>query len=570
MDSIRSQMNNEVTVIPANQNVEIIAADPFEGLRIGDFYWVKCEPMNKHTEDESLFVEYLMCVKEIGSNRVRFTMFHGESTYDEKIHVEDFKRLCRQEKDWKSIIDGRMNTLKQQLQDATQQLIEAGKEYGVIASDAARNPGNNPLPIHVTDHKKYQAELVEFKASIPEIQKKVGYLATQFSAEAKNLWLPNKVMMAQVVNCLSVVDDKIFTIELYCGLQETIKQIADGKPASMDTKITVHQMMLFMDEETLFNYEQGGMDYEDVSGFDKWVVKPENLNRILPEQRGLVAMRIRRHDKDYGIAANIGEAWWFRMKNDANMQTYLLMRNGEKVYRIASSISFSPRLVPLPGEVERDPFLKQPSWYFCDRGPKPEPTVIDPGHIDFDDHLKKQDEVRKFYNRIAYLLQGLLDRSEVFNPHPRLSLGSPDDISEFIEVLRDEEKGLPCNKLTWKAYKEQLDKTIKVGTWVLLRRGYDARYECGESSGRYDHPKYGHMAAHAPKFMQVTAMNDKQIQVRWKRLWASSYRWVKGVWTNETDANCYAWVDRDEVFNVQGYTPGDYRMFLCDRYLKGE
>ena len=119
-------------------------------------------------------------------------------------------------------------------------------------------------------------------------------------------------------------------MELYVGLKESVKHIKEGKPAPADTPITIRQLLLYMDEETLFDYKSGGMDFKSLDHFDKWVVKAKNLNRILPEQRGVVAMQIRRGEKDYGEANSLLEAWNQYLDNAANKWTYLLIRNSIK------------------------------------------------------------------------------------------------------------------------------------------------------------------------------------------------------------------------------------------------
>ena len=58
----------------------------------------------------------------------------------------------------------------------------------------------------------------------------------------------------------------------------------------------------------MFNYTDGGMDFGDIGKFDKWVATPENLNRVLPDQRGIVAFQVRRHGKNYGVARTMAEA----------------------------------------------------------------------------------------------------------------------------------------------------------------------------------------------------------------------------------------------------------------------
>lgn len=42
------------------------------------------------------------------------------------------------------------------------------------------------------------------------------------------------------------------------------------------------------------------------------------------------------------------------------------------------------------------------------------------------------------------------------------------------------------------------------------------------------------------------------------------------MWTNKTDRILHEWFKMEEVLNLDNYRLGDYKMFLCDRRLKGE
>jgi len=215
-----------------------------------------------------------------------------------------------------------------------------------------------------------------------------------------------------------------------------------------------------MDEETLFDYDKGGMDFQKLEQFDEWVVRPNNLERILPEKKGIVAFRVRRKKKDYGEFRTLQDVLIAMNKNAFNMETYLLIRNGENVYRIASDISFAPRLVPFKDEIGVKQFMTINDWY--DKDFKSE--VIGPDSIKFDSHVKDQDALIKKYNRIFIFIQGLLDRSSVFHPHPSIKLNIPEQINVFINCIRDEEEVLPnFNAVTWETYRDEINKSLKKG-----------------------------------------------------------------------------------------------------------
>ncbi len=84
-----------------------------------------------------------------------------------------------------------------------------------------------------------------------------------------------------------------------------------------------------MDEEVATT-ENDGLDFQDVDIFDGWLMENGNYKTLLPEPKGVIVFRPRRNRKDYG------DAYENLAKNPYNMMTYLLIRNGDCLYRIYS------------------------------------------------------------------------------------------------------------------------------------------------------------------------------------------------------------------------------------------
>src|SRR5690606_29928828 len=127
---------------------------------------------------------------------------------------------------------------------------------------------------------------------------------------------------------LRAAEEAIWTINLYLGKDERIVRLREGKPAAPETKIAIRQLVLYMDEECAIAAEHGGIDVRSIEAFDEWVAEPEHLRQVLPETRGVVALKVRRNARDYG------DPWMSSEMNRANQHTYFLMRNGENLYRI--------------------------------------------------------------------------------------------------------------------------------------------------------------------------------------------------------------------------------------------
>ena len=65
----------------------------------------------------------------------------------------------------------------------------------------------------------------------------------------------------------------LYNVDLYAGLSEQVKQIGKGKPAHIDEPLHVRQRMLYMDEECLPFYQAGGMKFDSIREFDRWLTR---------------------------------------------------------------------------------------------------------------------------------------------------------------------------------------------------------------------------------------------------------------------------------------------------------
>lgn len=583
----------DVTEKPTLFEATKISSNPLDYVKIGDWYWVKCEPDYENKKEH----EHLFCVDEIGSNFVGFCASSHHGTYGTKVHFDQFFSRCRPESNWREYLQTRMNELQAAIREKTKELVEHGQKLCLLEQPRqAQQPAeqHSLLPMKVADEpKRYKKELVKLqKDTLPKISKEIDELAKDYAVVAKDMALPDLVKLEAIKEKLGVVEDRIFTIELYCGLQEDVHQIAEGEPAPASEKIAIRQALLYMDEETLFDYEDGGMDFKKIGQFDKWVVKPENLNRILPEQKGVVAFRVRRGGKDYGTPSSVLQAWTQIEWAEANKQTYLLIRNGERVYRIASEINFSPRLIPMRGEIGEEQFKKIDRRFDWEKHAYDESEeLITPASVDFDEHVKQVDALLKQYNRIVILIQGLLDRSTVFHPHPPVNLTIPGVLDEWVKLIRDEEDGLPCNKVTWDDYRQQLNKTLRKGKWVYIRypkiehEKYQRRsyYNDPDTGAQVYLPFRGWAANGMPTACKVESVSRDKTKVMVSWPWGNLANPKEGKWISnpkrpgwghyesiwETDRVCHEAVPVKFVINMSDYSLGDYKMFLCDRALKG-
>lgn len=290
------------------------------------------------------------------------------------------------------------------------------------------------------------------------LDRKRNYLSNLLSDQKEKLEKMQKVLM---------------TIELYLGIYEDIIILREGEPAPHDTPISIRQKLLFMDEEIAI-LEKGGMDAMDLEEFDKWILKDNHLDVLLPEPKGIVALRVRRNDKKYGDI-------WTQIAMDAeNARTYFLIRNGEQVFRIWAGLIIKPRLFPLKNEFAE---------YFKD------PDSL--GYFE-----QRDAEEKEFtYKQAIVVLQGLIDRTEVFHPlgNERLNLMDPRTWNGRLNLIYDDELALPSGRLPWNQWKKKINGEIKTGSHVVWG---GTKYSMSSEDQKY-HCAYTHVASPSKGVYQV-------------------------------------------------------------------
>lgn len=246
----------------------------------------------------------------------------------------------------------------------------------------------------------------------------------------------------------------ITTIELYLGIEEELVQIQDGEKCPSNETLYFRQMVLHMDEETGI-YKGGGLDFQDVAVFDKWLTTDRNFEKVIPEKKGVVVLNPRRHDKDYGETS-----YYTQAKNQANRyDTYILVRNGECLSRIFSEkISIRDRLFPLRKEF--DEMIKEIDEEKWER--------------DKDEKQEMMENMTYQYQKRAMLLQGLIDRTDVFSPMDyKLSLfklhEAPDGVFQFIY---DAEASLPTGRKSFWDWHKDINSKITEGSRVFFTGHY--------------------------------------------------------------------------------------------------
>lgn len=253
----------------------------------------------------------------------------------------------------------------------------------------------------------------------------------------------------------------IATIELYLGIKEDIIQIQDGTAAPADTPIALRQQVLCMDEE-VGDPTDGGLDFQNIADFDAWLLKYSDFHKqynydiVLPEKKGLVAFRVRRREKEY--ASN---PWVNSLLNQENWKTYLFIRNGDNLYRIWGDLYIWPRLFPLRNELAE----LYEKWDDLKEG------LVTRARARETDSASN----RLFsYKRNLIMIQGLIDRTEVFYPLKQkinlLKIGSEE--SGAIRLIHDDEASLPDSRPPFFERLKEINRAIGKNSRIIWISDY--------------------------------------------------------------------------------------------------
>ncbi len=266
--------------------------------------------------------------------------------------------------------------------------------------------------------------------------------------------------------------EQVWLIELFLGTNEVVVPLrAEGAPAPVETKITVHQRVLCMDEEIAVGDLDdnpdgiGNFDVTEIHRFDAWVAEPKNLAKILPEPKGICALRIRRNTK-VREAQGLGQALVNAQLAEADRNTYLLIRNGDLLYRLWIDVVLWPRLIPRIDDLPQQAEDKDLSARY---------------------EREKAERAAKHFAAGMVAVNGIIQRSTLLHPLPKVDLSVFDnaDVEAHFHVVRDDAgqqflgDGRAFEHLTWKGYQAWLKARLAEGVRVVYTAGAHQSYREG-------------------------------------------------------------------------------------------
>lgn len=607
-------------------------------LALGQWYWVKDEDRVKDPISGEWLkkpCEWLGCVMHIGSNFVELHAPHGSSGYStSRIHFNDFWTELRFEPNAEAVIQRKAAQCQSEAHQLLSQVTALTAQLGVAPTEhivIGANPGTALATLACQrDVPAYQLALVDAKKTLPQLFEGIKKANAEQARWLTASTLPMLAATGQMQATLATVNDRIFNVTLYAGLTEQAARCRDGQPAQATDKLHVMQRRLYMDEECLLDYSAGGMSFSNIEAFDAWIAKPDNRDRILPFPRTLVAMQVRRTAKARNIGGSILEAFISIQLAEADKLTFLYIRNGEQVWRISSDLDFGPLIFPDrsmfdPSEpkmvkmfgqrVDRMMSVRE-YGFLCekhaelmaqhkewerqnpDRPVRENPVYIwsqdeitiggmsfRPGdwkpvnsdNVDFDACNREIDARVKEYNRIALIIQGLFDRSEVLHPHPPVKSWTAEGFEAAITLVYDGamvlHDGPPPD---FEAYQSACNAGLAEGSLVVGQQDYWLRQAADKENARLDSQFSGGVP---PKYVRFHPSGDPgpglvAAIAKWKpRAKEARFVWQRDSknWSRHRDTiNCGLAVPASELLNLAAYRPGDYKRFFQDSRTRAE
>lgn len=381
------------------------------------------------------------------------------------------------------------------------------------------NENSNEL-VTLTSKNSYINAKNETLASLDEMEKRLAVINICIEQQRKKYDSIRRTCdeaITLVRRKVTRIERALGQIELYLGVNENIIQIQKGAPASIDEPITFYQDVLYMDEE-VGDYKDGGLDFTKIEQFDDWLLRNGHLDLFLPN-RGVRVFRVRRMGKR-GVNERYGEHYvrnpYLRNELDReDKQTYIIIRNGDNVYRIWADIVIYPYLFPKQDELQKllDMYETSKNSY---------------------NERRNKESVEDFIDKYQFnfcLLQGLLDRSDVLAPHNPINLYKDGIDTQYLKFVYDaENKQITDGHLSYWEFVKTVNQDIKIGSRIVLLGDYlkstednfDIRFY---SSRRYSGDSYGLPNPPETNIYTVDKNSDGEFIIRY--LPKKEYYWEK-------------------------------------------
>lgn len=570
----------------------------------------------------------LACVMKIGSNfcELRQPTVQGERIH--RVHLNDFWTQLIREPHPERYIGGQIGHWRNEVSRLVGELNKLSERLGLSELRALPGAGRAPgatggselmVLSGQIDPKSYKRALALAKdEKLPQLHKEIEHATQQMSRWMLASTYEVRASITPMEDTIKAVDSRIHSVGLYAGLSEEAMCFHEGATAPATEKLHVMQRLLYMDEEALLDYHAGGMEFKSIGKFCKWLAKPANRDRILPFPRTLVAMRVRRQQKEREWDGTLRHLGVMVDLAAQDQYTFLFVRNGDQLWRIACNMEFGEMIFPdqslapdeplmvkmwglstveklmtvrefehlkeqddereavarrwakaHPGSHDWDNPHRRPHFGFSPDDWKP----VTPEYLYYDEVMEHiQDKIREF-NRVAVIIQGLFDRSTVLHPHPPVRSWTAQGFEAAITLIYDANNVLNYGEPPdFEAYRAQCNATLGAGCVTTGQERAWLLREGKKESERMDRDWRTRSRDHRPTtfrpyndpgpgfLAQVAAWRPRTAEAlfEWERKSKRVSQW-------ETDPiRTTLTVPAASLLNVSAYKPGDFKLFFRD------
>lgn len=356
-------------------------------------------------------------------------------------------------------------------------VVKGEKNLSDYADTSMNSSGTDLISLGSKEHMEVMGEALLVQQNKAQLVK--NFVSRELEMQKRELDKIKRelgLIVEDFKNKVEKINKVIHTIELYLGIKEDIVQIQQGENAPIESPICFRQEVLFMDEEMGDPREEEGgqgIDFRNIEDFDDWLTDREHYKLIIPEDKGVVVLRVRRNKKRYSDNPFIN-----LMMNEKNFKTYIFIRNGDNLYRIWADMNIE-RLFPRKTELIdlQENAMKEADKYSMSDVWKKERTQKS---------IKEVEDIYLRYQKQIILLQGLIDRTQIFTP-----LASPIKLTDpaihdtdLVRFIYDDETKLGQGKLSWHDFLAKTNEDIGVGSRVFFVK-IPSSYE-EEARDRFD------------------------------------------------------------------------------------
>lgn len=598
------------TIVQTNETTRRSSDDLLE---VGDWFWVK------GSDDK----RWMACITYVGSNyaELKGPSERHNGIQSQRVHFEQFWAKCERIPDPDPIINGKIMEHQLESRALMEEVRAVTARLGMVQRQSLTDGGaeeTKALSVRSSEPvEAYKKALAKAKEkTLPALFEQIEE-ANESLANWMNVKLiPMKAEAEALKGVMSLISDRIFSVELYAGLVETVVEVRGGEADELGSQIHLMQRRCYMDEECLAGYETGGMDYKDIKDFERWLCKPSNFGRLLPFPKTVVAFQIRRNDKEREVV-NLCDFLQVMAERAADQSTFLYIRNGERLYRMETKIEFEEKLFPdtnhkiltatklwakdfhhdigdlisddeyqgrIEDEKRQDEDLakmpKKERWkHERHRNTVDDYFAFTPASVYYDDIVKIIANEAKKHNMLVLVLQGLLDRSPVFHPHPPWQLWTGVGFDAAFKLIFDSTRALSTgDKPDFEAYRAKLNSCLHIGSITVGQQNAWRVREAEKENRRRDNdlrwrgtyrPAYYEPRGDPGPGSLAKVHKYRHSEGSCTYVWERSKR-TRGYGTSNKVIAATLTTGEENVLNVDAYKPGDFHIFFDDPRTRQE